>query len=224
MSAHKQTQEFDLQDSVSRAEAFFKKNAKSINLAVVLLVLLIGSYFAFQHFYSAPREQKAQEMIFKAQQWFEQDSFRLALNGDGNNYGYLQVIHKYGSTKAGQLAKYSAGVCYINLGEFAKAIDYLKQFNSKDKIVQAMDYGLIGDAYGELGKWNDAVEYYKKAGYYNENELTAPMYLMRAGLALEKAGKNEEAIIVYKQIKEKYPLTREGQDMDRFLARLGETQ
>lgn len=213
-----------LQGSVNKAEMFYQKNNKAINIAGLVIIVLIGCYFGYKYLYMKPREKKAETMIFKAQQYFARDSFQLALQGDGNNYGYLQVIDRYGGTKAGNLAKYSAGVCYVHLGQYQKGIDYLKKFDADDKIVQAMAYGLIGDAYMELGQSKQGINYYKKAGNYNDNDLIAPIYLMRAGLALENAGRREEAIAVFKKIKNKYPMSAQGRDIDKYLARLGVVQ
>ncbi len=220
----KASQDFDLQDSLHKAEDFYQRNKNVINIALLVVVLIVGGSYAYNRFYKMPNERKAQEMIFRAQQYFAVDSFRLALNGDGNNYGYLQVIDKYGGTKVGNLAKYSAGVCYVKLGEFQKGIDLLKDFNGNDKLVQAYAYGLTGDAYMELNKTEDGIDFYKKAGHYSDNELTAPLYLFRAGLALEKAGKAQDAVAIYKEIKQKYPTTNEGREMDKYLARLGEVK
>lgn len=217
-------QEFNLQGSVHKAEDFYYKNKNVINIALLAVVVIVGGFFAYNRFVKAPKEQKAQEMVFHAQQYFQQDSLSKALNGDGNNYGFLQVIDRYGSTKVGNLAKYSAGVCYVKLGEFQKGIDMLKSFSASDKLVQAYAYGLTGDAYMELNKTEDGIEYYKKAGHYSDNELSAPLYLFRAGLALEKAGKTQDAVAIYKEIKEKYPQTNEGREMDKYLARLGEVR
>lgn len=218
------SQEFDLQGSMHKAEDFYNKNKNVINIGLLAVVVIVGGFFAYNRFIKAPNEKKAQEMVFHAQQNFAIDSFKLALNGDGNNYGFLQVIDKYGGTKAGNLAKYSAGVCYVKLGEFQKGIDQLKDFSAGDQLVQAYAYGLTGDAYMELNKTEDGIEYYKKAGHHSDNELSAPLYLFRAGLALEKAGKTQDAVAIYKEIKEKYPQTNEGREMDKYLARLGEVR
>jgi tetratricopeptide (TPR) repeat protein len=218
------SKEFQLEDSLHKAEDFFNKNKNSIIIALLVIVVVVGGTFAYSKFIKGPNEKKAQDMVFHAQQYFEKDSFRVALNGDGNYYGFLQVIDKYGSTKTGQLAKYYAGVSYVKLGEFQKGVDMLTDFNSGDQIVQAMAYGLAGDAYMELGKTEEGIEYYKKAGHHSNNELTAPTYLFRAGLALEKANKPADAIAVYKEIREKYPQTNEGREMDKYLARLGEVR
>ncbi|MET3878401.1 tetratricopeptide repeat protein [Chitinophaga sp. OAE865] len=218
------TKDFDLEASMHKAEDFFYKNKNVITIAVLAVVVVVGGFFAYNRFVKQPNENKAQEMIFHAQNYFAVDSFKLALNGDGNNYGFLQVVNKYGGTKAGNLAKYSAGVCYIRLGEYQKGIDMLKSFSSTDLLLQPTAYGLIGDAYMELNKAEEGIESYKKAGHYNDNELTAPVYLFRAGQALEKTGKAEEAKAIYKEIKEKFPTTNEGREMDKYLARLGDVK
>lgn len=217
-------EERGLHGSVNKAEMFYQKNAKVINIVGILIIVLIGGYYGYKNLYQKPREKKAVAMIFKAQQYFERDSFRLALEGDGNNYGYLQVINRYGGTQVGQQACYSAGVCYVHLGQFQKGIDYLKKFHGNDKIVQAMAYGLMGDAYMELGNSSEGISYYREAATYNDNNVISPLYLMRAGLASEQAGKRSDAIDIFKQIKSKYPLSAEGRDIDKYLARLGVTQ
>lgn len=214
------SQEFDLQDSVDRAQDFYGKNKNIILFALAAIVLIIGGTIGYKRFFKEPNEKKAQESIFAAQNYLAVDSFKLALNGDGNTYGFLQVIEKYGSTKAGNLAKYSAGICYVKLGEYQKGIDQLKAFSSDDLVLQPLANGLIGDAYMELNKATDAVSYYKKAGAA-DNELISPIYLLRAGLALEKANKPQEAIAIYQEIRKKYPQTNEGREMDKYLARLG---
>jgi tetratricopeptide (TPR) repeat protein len=218
------SKEFQLEDSLHKAEDFFNKNKNSIIIALLVVVVVVGGTFAYSKFIKGPNEKKAQDMVFHAQQYFERDSFRLALNGDGNYDGFLKVIDRYGSTKTGQLAKYYAGVSYVKLGEFQKGADLLTDFNGGDQIVQAMAYGLAGDAYMELGKTEEGIEYYKKAGHHSNNELTSPTYLFRAGLALEKANKPADAIAIYKEIREKYPQTNEGREMDKYLARLGEVR
>lgn len=214
------SQDFNLQANVDRAQDFYTKNKNGILIGLVAIVVVVGGIVGYKRFYKGPREKQAQEAIFSAQNYLAVDSFKLALNGDGNTYGFLQVIDKYGDTKAGNLAKYSAGVCYVKLGDYQKGIDQLKAFSGNDLVLQPLANGMIGDAYMEMNKADDAVSYYKKAGAA-DNELISPMFLMRAGLALEKAKKTDDAIDVYKQIKSKYPQSNEGREMDKYLARLG---
>lgn len=211
------------QESVNWAERFYDKNGKTVNAVGIILILMVGGYFGFKYLYQKPREDKAVAMMFKAQHYFAIDSFRLALEGDGNNYGFLKVIDRYGNTKAGNQARYSAGVSYVHLGEYQKGIDYLKKFNANDKIVQGISYGIMGDAYMELGNNKEGIKQYKRAAEYDDNDLISPLYLMRAAQALEMEGDTKEALTLYKKVKNQYPTSAQAQDIDKYLARLGAT-
>ena len=152
----------------------------------------------------APKEEEAEKTMFKAEEYFRQDSLKLALNGDQFNRGFVYVINNYGSTKAGNLAKYYAGVCYLRTSDFNKAVNYLKDFSTDAKQIQMMAYGALGDAYSELNKNDDAVNYYKKAANEFTDDVTmSSEYLFRAALKLETLGKNSEALELYKAAERK---------------------
>ncbi|MET0242675.1 MAG: tetratricopeptide repeat protein [Flavitalea sp.] len=213
------------QHVVDRAQDFWTKNSKGIIIGLVAVVVLVGGYFAYNNFVKAPEEAKAGEAIWKAEQYYRIDSFSLALNGDASTQGFLKVISKFGSTKAGNLSKFYAGSCYLQLGDFNNAVKYLKDFSTDSKDVQLRATGLLGDAYAELGKKEDAVAAYKKAGSINEvDDYNTPEYLFRAGALSESLNKNAEAIELYKKIKDKYPNSQRAYDIDKYLARLGETK
>jgi tetratricopeptide (TPR) repeat protein len=90
--------------------------------------------------------------------------------------------------------------------------------------VEARVAGMLGDAYSELKQNDKAVEQYKKsASLFPEDANMASEYLFRAGLLLEMNGKSKEAIEVYKQLKDKFPRTEKGFGVDKYLARLGDT-
>lgn len=215
---------------VAGAQQFWSKNSKLILIALAVIVLGVGGFFAYNHFVKGPEELKASEAIWKAEEYFRNDSVKLALNGDGINQGFLKVISKYGGTKTGNRAKFYAGACYLQLGDFNNAIKYLKDF-SADEVVAAMRAnGLLGDAYAELGKKEEAISYYKKAGAaFPEDEINSPEYLFRAALLLADAGKTQDAVTLAHQIKDKYPRsvmpeTQGGQDIDKYLGKWGDTK
>jgi len=150
------------------------------------------------------------------------DSARLALQGDNINAGFIKIMSRYSGTKAANLAGFYAGCSYMKLGDYNNAVKYLKDFSTSASQVQARTYGLLGDAYSELNKKEDAVIAYKKAGTISEkDDLISPEYLFRAGYLYESMGKNKEAIEMYQIIKDKYPNSQRGYDIDRYLARLG---
>ena len=213
------------QHVVDRAQDFWGKYSKPIMIGLTAIVVLVGGYFAYNNFVKAPEEIKANDAIWKAQEYYKIDSFNLALNGDASSQGFLKVISKFGGTKAGNLAKFYAGSCYLQLGDYNKAVKYLKDFSTDSKEVQLRATGLLGDAYAELGKKAEAVDQYQKAGTMIENDdFNSPEYLFRAGYLSETMNKNKEAIEFYKKIKEKYPNSQRAYDIDKYLGRLGENK
>jgi TolA-binding protein len=206
----------------NRMEDFWIKNNKVILYVVTAVILLVAGYFLYQSYFVAPEEKKASEAIWKAEDYYRRDSARLALNGDGANPGFLKIISKYGGTKTGKLAKFYAGSCYMKLGDFSNAIKYLKDFSTDDKLIAVRAAGLLGDAYAETGKKNEAVEQYHKAGtMFPEDNFNSPEYLFRAGLLYQDLGKNKDAIEVFRIIKDKYASSERGVEIDKYLARLG---
>jgi TolA-binding protein len=215
---------------VAGAQQFWSKNSKAILIALAVVVLGVGGFFAYNYFVKGPEELKASEAVWKAEEYFRNDSVKLALNGDGINQGFLKVISKYGGTKTGNRAKFYAGACYLQLGDFNNAIKYLKDFSADEVVAGMRANGLLGDAYSELGKKEDAISYYKKAGAaFPEDEINSPEYLFRAALLLADAGKTQDAVALAHQIKDKYPRsvmpeTQGGQDIDKYLGKWGDTK
>ncbi|MDP4129896.1 MAG: tetratricopeptide repeat protein [Bacteroidota bacterium] len=195
---------------------------KQTLIAVVVLLVIVGSYAGYKHFVQEPKEKQGEEAMFRAEDYFRMDSVKLALNGDNVNAGFAKIISKYPDTKAAQLATFYAGSCYLKLGEYDKAVKYLKDFSTPALQVQAKAYGLLGDAYSELNKKEDAIAAYKKAGStFDKDAITSSEYLFRAGYLYESMGRTKEAIDMYQIVKDKYPATQRGFDIDRYLARLG---
>ena len=213
------------ENRTDKAQFFWNKNGKYIVYGFAAIVLLIGGYVVYQNYFKGPEEQKAADAMWKAEEFYRADSVRLALNGSGANQGFLRIISKYGGTKAGNLARFYAGSCYMKLGDFNNGIKQLKEFKTDDELLKVRTAGLLGDAYAETGKKNEAVENYKKAGTtFAEDNINSPEYLFRAGLMYETLGKNQDAIEMYSIIKEKYPSTQRGIEIDKYLARLGKVK
>jgi tetratricopeptide (TPR) repeat protein len=158
--------------------------------------------------------------MFMAENYFEKDSFNLALNGDGNYLGFLDIIDDYGLTKSANRAKYYAGISYLHLGQYEDAIDYLKKFKTDDLLLGPVKNGAIGDAMLELGNTDDALKQYKKAYSETDNILTTPIYKMKAAKLLESMNKLEDALKLYEEIKKDYPESAEGSTVDRYIARV----
>jgi tetratricopeptide (TPR) repeat protein len=210
----------EVEHALTTAELFFEKNAKIISIifgaAVVVALLLLATH----RFYTIPRQNKAKEQIFTAEQYFEKDSFNLALNGDGNYPGVLDIIDNYGRTPAGNLAKYYAGISYLHIGKFKEAISYLEDFKTDDLLLKPVATGAIGDAYAELGNKEQAIKFYAKAAEMKANNFTTPIYLLKEARMYEQMGNKEKALSTYLIIKDKYGDSNEGRLVDKYIARL----
>lgn len=205
--------------ALTRVEQFFEDNQKIITIVGIVIVVVVGAIFAYKKLYLAPLETEAHKQMFVAEQYFEKDSFNLALKGDGNNWGFLKIIDEYGSTKAANLCEYYAGISCLHLGKFQEAVDHLEEFKSDDIMIQAFAYGAAGDAYMELRNKEKALKSYLKAVKASDNEFSTPLYMMKAASASELVGDYDQALDLYKQIQEKYPNTEEGRQIEKYITR-----
>lgn len=200
-------------------EHWIEKHLTIVLSAVGSLALIIAGYFGYQYWVGS-RDAQAQKDMYQAVRYFETDSLKLALNGDGNNLGLLQIIDDYGMTDAGKLANFYVGAIYMKQSKFEPAILYLEDYTSNDLLVQARAYSLIGDAYMELKKFEDAVKYYNKAANHEPNKYFTPTYLMKAALAYEKLNQNDKAKDTYQKVIDTYFDSQEFQNARKFKARL----
>lgn len=209
--------------SVAALQSFWHQNRKWLLFAIGTIAGVAILWFSYLQFYKNPREEKAQDALFKAEEYYRADSIQKALNGDGQYAGFLKVISQYSGTASANLANFYAGNCYLKLDNYEKAVKYLGDFSSDEKITQARAYKLMGDAYADWGKLDQALESYKKAGrHFKEDEANSPEYLFLAAyLADRMMKKSDVAIALYQEIKETYPRSQQAFDADNYLAQLG---
>lgn len=222
--AKKKTEHVDniqeLESALTKTEQFIEDNQKIISYVVGGIVLVVAAYLGFHKFYLQPKEEEATSQMFMAENYFEKDSFNLAINGDGNYLGFLDIVDDYGITKAANRASYYLGISYLHLGQYEDALDYLNDFETDDLLLAPVAEGAKGDAYLELGESDNALKQYKKAYNMSDNELTAPIYMMKAAKLLESMDELEDALALYQDIKTKYPDSQEATTVDRYIARV----
>jgi len=210
------------EEIIAKAQDFWTRYQKQITVVLAVVVLAVGGWYGYKNFIVKPKVEKAVDVIYKAEEYYRMDSLQKALNGDGIHWGFVKVIKEYAGTPSGNLARFYAGDCYLRTGDFNNAIKQLKEFSTSDKQVQARAYKLLGDAYSELGKNDEAIASYKKAAnHFTADVNNSAEYLFIAGSLAEKSGKNNEAIELYKEIKEKYPGTAGANEAEKYLAKLG---
>src|SRR5215203_4553825 len=130
-------QKTDTDPVVERAKDFWTSYGRIILIACTAIIVLGGGWLAYKYFIKAPKEQKAAENIWKAEDYFGKDSIKQALSGDGQYPGLEKIVSQYEGTKAGNLARFYAGAAALKSGDNNKAVKYLKDFKTAAKQIQA---------------------------------------------------------------------------------------
>ncbi len=211
----------DISEVSGQAEHFFEKYQKQIVIIGGGLLLIVGGWLAYKFAYLQPRQKDAIEQMAQAEYQFQRDSFALALANPGGGFpGFADIVKKYGGTDAGNAALYYAGVSSLNLGQFDAAISYLEDFSPCGKLLPAMKYGTLGDAYAEKGDLAKALSQYKKAAGEDDNSVISPYYLKKVAMLSQKQGDAAGAKEAWQKIKNEYPQSNEARDADKYISSL----
>lgn len=219
----------NVSEHLNNSEAFFIKYKKAIIYAVAAVIIIVAGIFLYRQYVSEPRENEASTELAKAQEYFNQEMFDIALKGDSANFkGLLAVIDNYGGTDAANLANLYAGLCYLNTGKYTEAVKYLEDYSTaSDAMVSPAAVGALGNAYVYTKQYDKAVETLKKAANMADskskegaNISLSPRFLIQAGEILENQGKKDEALKIYQDIKKKYVNSPVRQEIDKYIERV----
>jgi len=213
-----QNEHLNVEDALTQSEVFLIKYKNAIIGGVVAVIIIVAGFIMYKNLYAEPREEKAQAALFKGQEYFEQDAFEQALNGDSIGYtGFLKVADEYSGTKAANLAKAYAGICYAQLGKYEEAVKMLDSFNGKDQMVAPAILGAAGNCYAQLGQLDKAASTLLSAADKADNNTLSPIFLIQAGEILVKQGKYDDAVNAYTKIKDKYFQSYQAMDIDKYI-------
>ncbi len=213
-----QNEHLNVEDALTQSEAFLVKYKNAIIGGVVAVIIIVAGFIMYKNLYAEPREEKAQAALFKGQEYFEQDAYEQALNGDSIGYvGFLKVADEYSGTKAANLAKAYAGICYAQLGKYDEAVKMLDGFNGGDQMVAPAILGATGNCYAQLGQLDKAASTLLSAADKADNNSLSPIFLMQAGEILVKQGKYDDAVNAYTKIKDKYFHSYQAIDIDKCI-------
>ena len=213
-----QNEHLNVEDALTQSEAFLIKYKNAIIGGVVAVIIIVAGFIMYKNLYAEPREEKAQAALFKGQEYFEQDAFEQALNGDSIGYtGFLKVADDYSGTKAANLAKAYAGICYAQLGKYEEAVKMLDSFNGKDQMVAPAILCAAGNCYAQLGQLDKAASTLLSAADKADNNTLSPIFLIQAGEILVKQGKYDDAVNAYTKIKDKYFQSYQAMDIDKYI-------
>ena len=213
-----QNEHLNVEDALTQSEAFLIKYKNAIIGGVVAVIIIVAGFIMYKNLYAEPREEKAQAALFKGQEYFEQDAYEQALNGDSIGFvGFLKVADDFSGTKAANLAKAYAGICYAQLGKYEEAVKMLDSFNGNDQMVAPAILGAAGNCYAQLGQLDKAASTLMSAADKADNNTLSPIFLMQAGEILVKQGKYDDAVDAYTKIKDKYFQSYQAMDIDKYI-------
>lgn len=215
-----------LDESASKTEQWVAKNQKHIFTFIGAVALIALVYVSYQHFILGPKDKEAAAEFYQAESYFlaaqnspAKDSlYQLALHGGDGKFGLLRIVEDYGSTATGNIAKYYAGMAYMNTNQPQEAIKYLQGYKTKEAITGALALGNMGDAYASLGQKEEALKYYKKAASFNENEFTTPLYLLKAAKLALLTKNYPEALQHLNKIQNDFPASTEANQVASLIA------
>ena len=208
------------EEQSNRLEAFILQNQKLLSVGLSVVLLAIVGYLGVTQWYIPRQNEKAQEEIYQAQQYFQQDSLDLALKGNAANPGFRKIAQNYSWTETGNLAHYYTGIILLKKGDYSGALDYLGSFETNSDMLKPLAFGAMGDAYSEQDNYSQAANYYLKAANSKDNSFTSPIYLMKAGLVLEESQKYEKALNTYKKLKNNYPESNQASNIQKYISRV----
>lgn len=217
-------------DVLTTSEAFITKNKKPLIIISTAIIVILVGVFCYKYFIGQPREEKASTALAMATQYFDQEIFDKALNGDGSTTtGFVRIASDYSGTDAANLANLYAGLCFANLNKWDKAVEYLDNYStSDDALVSPAALAALGNAYAHVNQLDKAVSYLKKAakeadaeGHNGVNNSLSPVFMLQAAKIVESQGKADEALEMYKDIKEKYVASQlvQSQEIDKYIER-----
>lgn len=216
-----------LDETASKSEQWIEKNSKPLFYTLVGIVVVFLAYLGYNKYIVEPNELEASNELAFPRKYFDEaatagsgiDSLlNLGLQGADNKYGFLDIADSYSGTDAGNLANYYAGVSYLQLKQYDKAVEYLSKFNSDDKMIGPVALGAIGDAFADINQLEDALEYYQKAAKKQNNEFSTPLFLYKAGQIAMVLEDYDKAEALFSEIKENFPKSEEGRNIEKFIA------
>ncbi|HHG83568.1 MAG TPA: tetratricopeptide repeat protein, partial [Bacteroidetes bacterium] len=210
------------EEAAESGQSFLEKN-KTLLIGGGVVVLAIILFFVIQSRGADTENLEAQVDMINPTIYYEQDSFDLSINGNGQFVGFNSLSDDYSGTKSGNLMKYYVGTAYLKIGNYDQAILYLEEFNKGDNMVSAASLAALAAAHEQKSDFSRAGELYEDAARTpEENDFTTPYYLMHAGRNYESAGENDKALALYEKIRNQYPLSEQAADgsIDKYIAKL----
>lgn len=190
------------------------KNIRLLSYTFLGIFFVVLLYLTYRQFIWKPANDKSQDGYWLAQNFIAKDSTDKAIAA------LVPFVKKYDGKSGGEIGQYLLATQYMKKGEFKKALSNLEEVSTQDIYLSTMCIGLQGDCHSELEKYDEAIGLYVKAADADDNDLTTPMYLFKAGACAEQIKKYDKANELYTRIKNDYPTFAGKKTIDKYIARV----
>jgi tetratricopeptide (TPR) repeat protein len=215
----KDIKEDKLVSTYFEATKWYEEHKKVVSSVVTGLVIVIIAAIVIRNNIVSSNEQATTELS-KILKYYDQGNYEAAINGipQENVRGLLAVVNEYGSTHAGEFAKFYLANSYYALGNYDKALEYYLEVDLKDDLLQASAYAGAASCYENKGNHSSAASYYEKAAMRGKENVQAAEQLQRAALNYAAAGNRGKAVELLKKIKKDFPTSSVAREVDRYMA------
>lgn len=193
----------------------FKTNKvlRFVTIGVGVLVIGILGYLLYRQFVWKPANEKSKDSYWEGLNYAVKDSTAVAID-------FLESeVKKYDGKVGGEVAQFVLARQLMTNKDFKGAIKQLEGVDLEDTYVSIMAIGLHADCLSDMKKYEDAANKYLEAADMLENELTTPMYLMKAGLCAEEIKNFPKAAELYQRIVDDFPTYSGQNQVEKYLAR-----
>jgi tetratricopeptide (TPR) repeat protein len=177
-----------------------------------VIVFVLG-ILVYRQFMWKPANEKSKDAWWIGLNYAQKDSTDQAIEA------LRGQVKKFDGKVGGEDAQFILARQYMAKGEFKKALTELEGVDLNDTYVSVMTVGLQADCHSELKQYEEAAELYTEAAEMEENDLTTPMYLFKAGLCFEKLKNFEKATECYQKIKDDYSAFAGQKSIEKYIAR-----
>lgn len=190
------------------------KNFKLGTYVVGGLMAALLLFFVYRQLIWVPANEKSNDGWWVAMNYITKDSTDQAIKV------LVPFVNSNDGKTGGEIGQYLLATQYMKKGEYRKALENLEGVSLDDSYIRVFSVGLQGDCYSDMKKYDQALSLYMEAADMQENELTTPMYLFKAGLVAEKLNKKEDATTYYTRIRDDYPTYASQKAIEKYIARV----
>jgi TolA-binding protein len=215
----KEIKEDKLVTTYFEATTWYETNKKIVNGVLVGVVILAVVVVAYMNNVNS-NNVKANTELGKVLPYYDQGKYDLAISGNlqENIRGLQSIAEDYGSTKAGELAKFYLANSYFAQGDYEKALKYFLNVNVSDDMLTASALSGAASCYEAKNDCEKAASMFEKAAFKSVKDVNAAENMFHAARNYLTAGKKEKASELFKKVKKEFPTSILAREIDRWIA------